>query len=304
MKILAGNSHKILAKNLAKEINCDYVEADITTFDDGETRVQIIDDLNGCDVVVVQSTSKPANNHLMELLLLVDTAKRAGAKRIIAVIPYFGYSRQDRRSYLFSPISARLVANLLETAGVDHLITIDLHSKQLEGFFKIAIQNLNPIKLFVPIINNYNNYNNYIIVSPDVGGFVRVQAINNMFNRDIAVINKSRDVNNKCNMSEIIGNIEGKHCLLIDDIVDSGKTLCKGAKLLMERGALSVDAFITHPVLSGTAKEDIENSDIANIYVTDTIEVKDLTSKFHVITIMPIIIASLERINKLSYSNL
>ncbi|XVN42328.1 MAG: ribose-phosphate diphosphokinase [Candidatus Rickettsia vulgarisii] len=293
MKILAGLSHKTLAKNLANSMNCEYIETYITNFDDGETRIQIIDDLNGCDVVIIQSTSKPANNHLMEFLLLVDTAKRSGARRIIALMPYFGYSRQDRRSYMFAPISARLVANLLEVAGVDHLITIDLHSKQLEGFFKIAVQNLNPISLFAPIINNYNNS---IIVSPDVGGFVRAQAINNMFNMDIAVINKSRDANNKYNMSEIIGNVVGKHCLLIDDIADSGQTLCKGAKLLMEKGALSVDAFITHPVLSGTAREDIENSDITNIHITDTIEVTDLTSKFHVISIMPIIIAALERV--------
>ncbi|WP_417905333.1 ribose-phosphate diphosphokinase [Candidatus Tisiphia endosymbiont of Micropterix aruncella] len=295
MKILAGLSHKKLARCLAEELNCKYVETYITTFDDAETRVEILEDMHKCDVVIVQSTSRPANNHLMELLLLVDTVKRAGASQVTAVIPYFGYSRQDRRSCSFTPVSSRLVANMLEVAGVDHVITVDLHSQQLEGFFKIPVQNLDPISLFAPIIETYNNS---IIVSPDVGGFVRVRDVNRLFNMNIAVINKSRDIkssNDKCQMSEIIGNVSGKHCILIDDIVDSGETLCKGAKLLMEVGALSVNAFITHPVLSRMSKENIQNSDVMNVYITDTIETTDLPSKFHVISVAPIIIAALQK---------
>ncbi|MDN3030364.1 MAG: ribose-phosphate diphosphokinase [Candidatus Tisiphia sp.] len=291
MKILAGLSHKKLARHLAKELNCQYVETYITTFDDSETKVQILEDVQGCDVVIVQSTSRPTNNHLMELLLLVDTVKRAGASKVTAVIPYLGYSRQDRRYDNFSPVPARLVANMLEIAGVDRIITVDLHSQQLEGFFKIAIQNLEPISLFAPIIKNYNNA---IIVSPDIGGFVRIGAVNKLFNMNMAVINKSRDSTDQCQMSEIIGNVSGKHCLLIDDIVDSGETLCKGAKLLMAVGALSVDAFVTHPVLSGASKKNIENSDIMNIYITDTIETNDLPSKFHIISVTPIIVAALQ----------
>ncbi|HJD56610.1 MAG TPA: ribose-phosphate diphosphokinase [Rickettsia endosymbiont of Sericostoma sp.] len=291
MKILAGLSHKKLARHLAKELNCQYVETYITTFDDSETKVQILEDVQGCDVVIVQSTSRPTNNHLMELLLLVDTVKRAGASKVTAVIPYLGYSRQDRRYDNFSPVPARLVANMLEIAGVDRIITVDLHSQQLEGFFKIAIQNLEPISLFAPIIKNYNNA---IIVSPDIGGFVRIGAVNKLFNMNMAVINKSRDSTDQCQMSEIIGNVSGKHCLLIDDIVDSGETLCKGAKLLMAVGALSVDAFVTHPVLSGLSKKNIENSDIMNIYITDTIETTDLPSKFHIISVTPIIVAALQ----------
>lgn len=291
MKILAGLSHKKLARHLAKELNCQYVETYITTFDDSETKVQILEDVQGCDVVIVQSTSRPTNNHLMELLLLVDTVKRAGASKVTAVIPYLGYSRQDRRYDNFSPVPARLVANMLEIAGVDRIITVDLHSQQLEGFFKIAIQNLEPISLFAPIIKNYNNA---IIVSPDIGGFVRIGAVNKLFNINMAVINKSRDSTDQCQMSEIIGNVSGKHCLLIDDIVDSGETLCKGAKLLMAVGALSVDAFVTHPVLSGASKKNIENSDIMNIYITDTIETTDLPSKFHIISVTPIIVAALQ----------
>ncbi|WP_341753076.1 MULTISPECIES: ribose-phosphate diphosphokinase [unclassified Candidatus Tisiphia] len=291
MKILAGLSHKKLARHLAKELNCQYVETYITTFDDSETKVQILEDVQGCDVVIVQSISRPTNNHLMELLLLVDTVKRAGASKVTAVIPYLGYSRQDRRYDNFSPVPARLVANMLEIAGVDRIITVDLHSQQLEGFFKIAIQNLEPISLFAPIIKNYNNA---IIVSPDIGGFVRIGAVNKLFNMNMAVINKSRDSKDQCQMSEIIGNVSGKHCLLIDDIVDSGETLCKGAKLLMAVGALSVDAFVTHPVLSGASKKNIENSDIMNIYITDTIETTDLPSKFHIISVTPIIVAALQ----------
>ncbi|WP_375331018.1 ribose-phosphate diphosphokinase [Candidatus Tisiphia endosymbiont of Oplodontha viridula] len=299
MKILAGLSHKKLARYLAEELNCKYVETYITTFDDTETRVEILEDMHKCDVVIVQSTSRPANNHLMELLLLVDTVKRAGASQVTAVIPYFGYSRQDRRSCSFTPVSSRLVASMLEVAGVNHVITVDLHSQQLEGFFKIPVQNLDPISLFAPIIETYNNS---IIVSPDVGGFVRVRDVNRLFNMNIAVINKSRDVkrsNDKCQISEIIGNVSGKHCILIDDIVDSGETLCKGAKLLMEVGALSVNAFITHPVLSSMSKENIQNSDIMNVYITDTIETTDLPSKFHVISVAPIIIAALQKSVKL-----
>lgn len=292
MKILAGLSHKKLARHLAKELNCQYVETYITTFDDSETKVQILEDVQGCNVVIVQSTSRPTNNHLMELLLLVDTVKRAGASQVTAVIPYFGYSRQDRRSYSFAPIPARLVANMLEVSGVDRVITIDLHSQQLEGFFKIAVQNLDPISLFAPIIKSYNNS---IIVPPDIGGFVRIGAVNKLFNMNMAVINKSRDNNDQCQMLEIIGNVSGKHCLLIDDIVDSGETLCNGTKLLMEVGALSVDAFITHPVLSGASKKNIENSDIMNVYITDTIETSDLPSKFHVISVTPIIVAALQK---------
>ncbi|WP_341752141.1 ribose-phosphate diphosphokinase [Candidatus Tisiphia endosymbiont of Piscicola geometra] len=298
MKILAGLSHKKLARYLAEELNCEYVETYITAFDDTETRVQILEDMHKCDVVIVQSTSRPANNHLMELLLLVDTVKRAGASQVTAVIPYFGYSRQDRRSCSFTPVSSRLVASMLEVAGVNHVITVDLHSQQLEGFFKIPIQNLDPISLFAPIIETYNNS---IIVSPDVGGFVRVRDVNRLLNMNIAVINKSREVKrstDKCQMSEIIGNVSGKHCVLIDDIVDSGETLCKGAKLLMEVGALSVNAFITHPVLSSMSKENIQNSDIMNVYITDTIETTDLPSKFHVISVAPIIIAALQKSTK------
>lgn len=296
MKILAGLSHKKLAQDLATQLNCHYVETDTTTFADGETRVQIQQDMNGCDVIIVQSTSRPANNHLMELLLLIDTVKRAGAKSITAVMPYFGYSRQDRRSYIFSPISARLVANLLETAGITKLITIDLHSPILEGFFAVPVQNLSPISLFTSIINRKNQEDkNTLIVSPDVGGVLRLKKIHNLLKMEIAVINKSRNSNNQHLTSDIIGNVQGKHCLLIDDIVDSGQTLCTGAKLLQERGALSIEAFITHPVLSGSAIEELNNSNIENIYITDTIETTNLPAKFQVISILPIIIEALKK---------
>ncbi len=292
MKILGGLSHRKFAIELASNLNCQYAESHITTFDDSETRVQIIENLQESDVVIVQSTCKPVNNRLMELLLLIDTAKRSGAKRIIVVMPYFGYSRQDRRSYNFAPISARLVASLLEVSGADRVITVDLHSRQSEGFFKIPIQNLDPISLFKPIIERYNNS---VIISPDIGGFVRVRNINDIFDKDIAVINKSRKIDNQCHMSEVIGNVLNKHCLLIDDIVDSGRTLCQAASLLIDRGALSVNAFITHPVLSNMSKENIQNSNINNIYITNTIETGNLPSKFCVISVLPIIAEALKK---------
>lgn len=292
MKILAGLTQKNLAKCLAKELNCQYVESYTTTFDDSELRVQVLEDLNGCEVTIVQSTSRPVNNNLMELLLLVDTVKRAGVKRITAVIPYFGYSRQDRRSYVFAPVSARLVANLLEAAGVQRIITIDLHSQQLEGFFKIEVQNLNPSSLFFPLINIYDNI---IIVSPDIGGITRARAMSNLCNVDIAIINKNRTVNNEYQISDIIGNVATKHCILIDDIVDSGQTICKGTKLLMERGALSVNAFITHPVLSSTSQEEIDNSHITSLYITDTIAVSNLSSKLQIVSILPLLVAALKK---------
>jgi ribose-phosphate pyrophosphokinase len=291
MKILAGLSQQKLAIYLSKKLDCEYVETSTTTFNDSETRVQIYKDLYNCDVVIVQSTSKPVNNHLIELLLLIDAVKRMGARRITGVIPYLGYSRQDRRSYNFAPVSARLIANLLEVAGVDRIITVDLHSQQLEGFFNIPIQNLDSIHLINPVIKAQNIS---VIVSPDVGGFVRVCNINKLFNLDVAVINKTRGDDNKCQISDIMGKVYGKHCLLVDDIVDSGQTLCKSAEILSERGALSVNAFITHPVLSDTSKENIQNSNIASIYVTDTIETADLPPKFQIMSIAPIVAIALQ----------
>jgi ribose-phosphate pyrophosphokinase len=218
----------------------------------------------------------------MELLLLVDAAKHAGAYRIIAVVPYFGYSRQDRPSYNYGPISARLVATLLEAAGIDRIITVDLHSKQLEGFFKIGVQNLAATDLFTPF---FKDMKNSIVVSPDVGGLIRSRQLAESLDTNLAVINKRRDKQNVCYMSEVIGEVAGKHCVLIDDIVDTASTLCQAAELLIKKGALSVEACVTHPVLSADAVERIEASAIKRIFVTNSIPTATLPAKFYVIQI-------------------
>lgn len=283
MKILGGSSHKGLAKELSEILDISYVKTNIEVFSDQELRIQVEDSLYMNEVVIVQSTSKPANDYLMELLLLIDAAKRAGAKRIIILMPYFGYSRQDRPSYNFGPISASLVANLLTGLGIDHLITLDLHSRQIEGFFKVGVQNLKSIDIFEKHISDIKNA---IIVSPDIGGLIRAREFSEKFNLDLAIINKARDHNRVPRMNEIVGQVKGKHCIIIDDIVDSANTLCKASDVLMQQGALSVNAFITHAVLSGEAVTRIEQSTIERIYITDSILHKNLPSKFYVVPIV------------------
>jgi len=292
MKILAGRSNQILAKYLAVELNIKSIEAQITTFDDGEINIQIFEDLHRLEVLIVQSTCQPVNDRLIELLLLIDATRRAGASRIILIIPYFGYSRQDRQTY-GSPVAARLIASCLEHVGANHLITIDLHSPQIAGFFNIPVQNLESFSLFAP---TFENYSNFIIVSPDPGSTIRSQKVQKQFSSEIAIINKVRDSHNNCQSIEILGNVKGKHCILIDDIVDSGETICNGARLLINQGALSVDAFVTHPVLSLNAANYIQNSCISNIYVTDTIETSSLPDKFTVIPVAQVVLEALRKI--------
>jgi ribose-phosphate pyrophosphokinase len=290
-KIIAGSSSKKLAQQLSASLNIAQVEAFIERFEDEELRVQLADGVHEEDVIIVQSTSKPANDHLMELLLLVDAAKRSGARRVIALVPYFGYSRQDRPSYAFGSISARLVATLIEAAGVDHLITLDLHSQQAEGFFQIGVQNIETLTLFAELLKSQSNL---MVVSPDIGGMIRARKLSSLLGVDLAVINKIRTTHNTCQMSEIIGNVAGKNCVLVDDIVDTGGTLCKAAALLMQHGALSVEAIATHAVLSAN----IEASVIKKITVTGTIEQTQLPSKFAVADISVLLGKNLKRMIK------
>ncbi|MFY9589422.1 ribose-phosphate diphosphokinase [Rickettsia endosymbiont of Halotydeus destructor] len=293
MKILAGNSNKALAKHLALELNADYIESLTIHFNDTEIKVEILQSVYNEDVVIVQSTSRPANDHLIELLLLIDVAKKSYAKQIIVVMPYFGYSRQDRKFSNNTAMPAQLIANLLKTTGATSIITVDLHSPEIENFFEIPIQNLSPLGLYLPFLKNYNDFT---IVAPDKGSIERAQKINNVFNIDIATINKQRDINNICEMIAITGNVKGKNCILIDDIIDSGETICKAAKFLMDNSALAVDAFVTHAVLSAGSLENIKNSAIRNVYITDTIHSSDLKNiaGIHVITIASIIIQALQ----------
>lgn len=306
-KIISGNSSKKLAHDLSKYLGMEYLDAQIERFADQELRVQLAKHLHNDDAIIVQSTCKPANDHLMELLLLVDAAKRAGAYKVTALIPYFGYSRQDRASYEWGPVSARLVATLLEASGVDHIITLDLHSHETEGFFKIGVQNIDPAPLFVEAIGKSSILNsmtsiagsqsqgsNLVVVSPDVGGFIRAKRLSERLVADLATINKSRNKHNKCQMDSIIGDVAGKNCLIVDDIADTGETLCKAAVLLAESGALSIDAIVTHPVLSGDAALRLDSAPIGRIITTNSIAQNSLPSKFMVLDIIPIIASAIK----------
>jgi len=281
MKIIAGSSNPQLAKRISQEIGAELLNTQIDNFSDGELKVQVLDNI-GTDIIIVQSTSTPVNNHLMELLLLADTAKRAGAKNIIAVMPYFGYSRQDRCTYKHGPISASLVIKLLEASGITAIITLDLHSSQLEGMFNIPITNLSTESIFFPVLEQKENV---IIVSPDIGGIARARNYSSLLGTDLAIINKSRDTTNACSMSEIIGDVSGKNCIIVDDIIDGATTICMATEILLARGASSVEAVVTHAVLSGDSITKVKNSPLKNIYVSDSIYHKQLSSKF---TVLPI----------------
>ncbi|MGX6960614.1 MAG: ribose-phosphate diphosphokinase [Rickettsia endosymbiont of Pentastiridius leporinus] len=286
MKILAGSNNKLLASYLSVALNAPYIKPNITYFSDSEIKVEIREPLYNEDVIIVQSSSKPVNNRLMELFLLIDSAKKAGAARIILVMPYFGYARQDKISNQ-AAIPAQIIAGFLEKLEVNHIITIDLHSKEIEKFFNIPISNLDPTTLYIPFLQNYKNS---VIVAPDKGSINRVKKISNLLDIELAYLSKERDINNNCNIVKINGNVSGKNCILIDDIIDSGETLYKATAFLKQHGALSSQAFITHAVLSKAYKT------IDNIFVTDTIEVNDLPSKFHIIPILPILVKELKNI--------
>jgi ribose-phosphate pyrophosphokinase len=292
IKIVAGNCSKCLARRLSEHLKLEYVEAQIDRFADEELRVQLKTDFYEQTVFIVQSTSKPANDHLIELLLLVDAVKRSGARRVIALIPYFGYSRQDRPAYEWGPISARLVATLIESTGVDHVITLDLHSKQSEGFFKIGVQNLDPIKLFAEIIQPALNL---VIVSPDVGGLIRARKLSEIVGADLAIINKKRRTDNACEMDVMIGNVVNKDCIVIDDIIDTGQTLCKAALLLKAQGAKSLSVVATHAVFSLDAVQMLDAAPIEKIFITDSISQKGLPLKFQIINTVHLFGAAIKK---------
>lgn len=293
MKILAGNSSQLLARQISSIVGIPYVKAKTTYFQDKEIKIDILEDLGQEDVIIVHSTSKPVNDNLLELLLLIDNAKNAKAKKIIAVIPYFGYSRQNRTFNNKNSIPARLIANLLEQAGVTSIITIDLHSDNIEKFFTIPIYNLDPTNLYLPFLDNYNNF---IIVSPDKGAISRAEKLSNLSSADIAIIQKQRDSNDICSMNRLSGQVAGKHCIIVDDIIDSGETTYKTTQFLFKNGALSVSAFITHAVLSGNLQKNITNSALSKIFVTDTIKSIDLPPEFQLISVAPIIAQLIQKI--------
>lgn len=292
MKLVAGNSNRPLAEAIAKYLNIPLTKSDIRRFADEEVFVEMQENVRGEDVFIIQSTSFPANDNLMELLITIDALRRSSARRITAVIPYFGYARQDRKPGPRTPISAKLVANLIEAAGADRVLTLDLHAGQIQGFFDIPTDNLFGAPVFVDDIKSRFNGDDLMVVSPDVGGVVRTRALGKRINADLAIVDKRRERAGESEVMNIIGDVSGRKCLLVDDIVDSAGTLCNAAAALMENGASSVSAYVTHGVLSGIATDRVNNSVMEKLLITDSIQPSEEvinSDKFSVITIAPLI---------------
>jgi ribose-phosphate pyrophosphokinase len=271
MKILTGNSNKPLSEAISAKLALPLVKANIRRFSDNEIFVEILENVRGEDVFVIQSTSFPANDHLMELLITIDALRRSSARRITAVIPYYGYARQDRRVGSRTPISAKLVANLITHAGAHRVLTLDLHAGQIQGFFDIPLDNLYAGPVFSKDIKETLSNRNLTVVSPDTGGVARARAIAKRIDADLAIIDKRREAAGISEVMNVIGDVKSRDCILIDDIVDSGGTLCNAAVALMEQGATSVSAYITHGVLSGGAVARIAASPIEKMVITDSI---------------------------------
>lgn len=274
MKLFAGNSNRQLAESVAKYLGVSVGRANVRRFADDEIFVEIQENVRGEDIFIIQSTSRPANDHLMELLILIDAFRRSSARRITAVLPYFGYARQDRRAQGRTPISAKLVANLITEAGADRVLTLDLHAGQIQGFFDIPTDNLYAVPVMARDIKaKYKNLNDIMIVSPDVGGVVRARSLAKRLDDTLlAIVDKRRDRPGESEVMNVIGDVSGKDCFLIDDIIDSGGTLCNAAEALLKDGAKSVTAYITHGVLSGAAVERITNSKLKELVITDSIQ--------------------------------
>lgn len=272
MKIVSGNGNRPLAEAVAAFCNLPLVNASIRRFSDQEVFVEIHENVRGEDMFLVQSTSYPANDNLMELLVTIDALRRASARRITAVVPYFGYARQDRKPGPRTPISAKLVANLITTAGADRLLTMDLHAGQIQGFFDIPVDNLFSAPVTIADISRSFSGGGLTVVSPDVGGVIRARAVARRIDAGLAIVDKRRERAGASEVMNIIGDVDGRRCVLVDDIVDSAGTLCNAAAALKEAGAESVVAYVTHGVLSGGAVARVADSQLAGLVITDTIE--------------------------------
>jgi ribose-phosphate pyrophosphokinase len=308
MKVLSCNSNRPLAEAISVYLNLPLTKASIRRFSDMEVFVEINENVRGEDVFIIQSTSYPANDNLMELLVTIDALKRGSARRITAVLPYFGYARQDRKSAPRSPISAKLVANLITVAGADRVLTLDLHAGQIQGFFDIPLDNLFAAPAFTKEIQTRFNGDDIMMVSPDVGGVVRARAIARRLDADLAIIDKRRERAGESEVMNIIGDVEGRRCILIDDIVDSAGTLCNAAEALIEQGATSVAACVTHGVLSGGAVARVTSSPLELLITTDSILATDAVRVAHNIehlTVAPLMGEAIRRISEeLSVSSL
>jgi ribose-phosphate pyrophosphokinase len=302
MKLIAGNSNAPLAKEMAKELGVELTQASIKRFSDLEIFVEIMDNVRGEDVFLIQSTSYPANEHIMELLITLDALRRASARRVTAVIPYFGYARQDRKPGPRTPITAKLVANLITEAGADRVLTVDLHAGQIQGFFDIPVDHLYARPVIVEDIKaHYTNMDNVMIVSPDVGGVVRARSLSGKLGVDLAIVDKRREGPNKSEVLNIIGEVEGRDCILFDDIVDTAGTLCNAAEALLKNGAKSVSAYVTHGVLSGPAIERITASSLTSMVITNSIAASDAArhaKKIRAISVAPLLAEAIKRISE------
>jgi len=280
MAVFTGNANPVLAQEIARHLMQPLGRAMVGRFSDGEIQVEIMENVRGKDVYLVQSTCPPANEHLMELLVMADACKRASAGRITAVIPYLGYARQDRRQRAMRvPITAKLVADMIGAAGVNRVLTVDLHADQIQGFFDVPVDNVYASPVLLGEVWK-QKYDNMIVVSPDVGGVVRARALaRRLDNADLAIIDKRRQRANESQVMNIIGDVRGRSCILVDDLVDTAGTLCQAAQALKDEGAERVIAYITHPVLSGKAVERIENSALDQLVVTDTIPLGEAARK-------------------------
>ena len=300
MKILACNSNINLAESISKTLNTRLVKADVKRFSDMEVFVEVQENVRGEDMFIIQSTSYPANDNLMELLVSLDALRRASARRITAVIPYYGYARQDRKSGPRTPISAKLVANLITKAGADRILTMDLHAGQIQGFFDIPTDNLFAAPVFVKDIEEKYKNKPVVIVSPDVGGVVRARAIARRINANLAIIDKRREKPGSSEVMNIIGDVSKHHCIIVDDIIDSGGTICNAAQALIEVGAISVDAYVTHGVLSGSAVSNISNSPLSSLVTTNSIKATqavNMSTSIRQISIAPIIGEAIRRVH-------
>src|ERR1700754_3672081 len=272
IKLVAGNSNPALAQEIANWLHLPLAKASVRRFADNEIFVEVLENVRGSDAFIIQSTSFPANDHLMELLIITDALRRASARRITAVIPYFGYARQDRKVGSRSPISAKLVANLITRAGVDRVMTLDLHAGQIQGFFDIPTDNLYASPMMVRDIKERFDLANVMVVSPDVGGVARARGLGKRINAPLAIVDKRRERPGESEVMNVIGDVEGHTCILVDDIIDSGGTVVNAADALLEKGATDVYAYITHGVLSGGAVARIASSNLKELVITDSIQ--------------------------------
>ncbi len=301
IKIFCGNSNPQLAQEICDKLGLPLSESLVRTFSDGEIRVEICENVRGRDAYIVQSTCAPTNNNLMEMLIMMDALKRASAAKITAVIPYYGYARQDRKAAPRTPITSKLVADLITTAGADRVVTVDLHAGQIQGFFNIPVDNLYAAPVIVEYIKKEFDGQNIIMVSPDAGGTERARAFAKRIGCTLAVIDKRRSAPNVAEVMHVIGDVRDKVCILLDDMIDTAGTLTHGAKALKQHGASKIYACATHGVLSGPAIERINDSDITQVVLTNTIQLGDKaeqTSKIRLLSVAPLLAEAIRRIHE------